>query len=176
MNPISNKKIEQILAKKLGFEETMREIFLAFPIHNALGMSLDKVSQEDGCHFSITFYRPLTNIYGTVQGGAVMALDSAVWMSVVAFLGPEILKDNLLITVNTNCDFKIPVEIGERYTVMSRSSDRFSHQKGRDVVSGHALILTSDGREAALLYATKMIVPVSAVDNSVLLTQAQKLE
>lgn len=154
----SNKRILGILDKKLGFDETVWEIFKLFRIHHTLGLCLDRISRVK-CEFSVVFWEPLTNCYDTVEGGVLMALDSAIWIACIADLGPEILRNNFLVTSKGSHNFIIPVEIKRRYTVISSCSGGLSVVKNRRVISGQASILDDNGREAVLLNATKVLKP-----------------
>ncbi len=156
----SNEKILEILAQNLGFEETMREIFGAFPIHRALSMSLDEVKRGE-CLISVTFYEPMTNIYGAVQGGVLgVALDSAIWTACLSALGPAVLLKYFMVTDATpSVEIKLPVSVKKRYRVIARSSGGVEIVRGRRVICGYGRILTEEGQEIAIASATQVLVP-----------------
>ena len=160
MSVSSNEKIREILAKNLGFEETMREIFGAFQIHRALSMSLDEVKRGE-CRISVTFYEPMTNIYGTVQGGVLgVVLDSAIWMACLSVLGPGVLSEYFLVTDATpSVEIKFPVSVKKRYQVIARSSGGVESIRGRRVICGDGRILTEEGQEIAIASATQVLKP-----------------
>ena len=156
----SNQKIQEILAKNMRFEETMREVFEAFPIHRALSMSLDKVSPAE-CRFSVIFYSPLTNIYGTVQGGVLgVILDAAIWMACASATDRDILEKNFMVSDSPpSGKIRVAAHTEKRYLVVAKSSGITSDRLGRCIISGHGQILTEDGTEVAIAASTKIFVP-----------------